>query len=101
MAKSKTETRNGKHKEGNVLLGAFVTPWKKAVTIVTSAVFADKGERMTQTDIIWKGIENLAIQAGVLTPDGKVSKEFADAVAIAEASVIVSNKSNREKGTSK
>jgi hypothetical protein len=95
MAKSKTETRNGRHKEGNVLMGAVVTPLKKAITIVTSAVFASNGEPMTQTDIIWKGIENLAIQAGVLTKDGKVAKEFADAVALAEASVIASNKSNR------
>ncbi len=94
MAK-KTDTRNGKHKEGHVLMGAVVTPWKKAIAIVTSAVIAGKGETMTQTDIIWRGIENLAIGVGVLTKDGKVAKEFADAVALAEASVVASNKTNR------
>lgn len=88
-------TRHGKHRDGNVLLGAMVAPKRKAIAIVTAAVMAGNGNKLTQSDIVWKGIENLAIMAGVLDVEGRVTTKYADAVSIAEANVVNGNISNR------
>lgn len=88
-------TRHGKHRDGNVLLGAMVEPRKKAIAIVTAAVLAGDGKKLNQSDIIWRGIENLAIGAGVLDGNGNVTPAFEDAVTIAEATVAQTNLSNR------
>lgn len=87
--------RHGRHREGNVLLGSMVEPEKKAIAIVTAAALAGEGRAMTQTEIIWEGISRIAQSVGVIDTDGKVTPKYQDAVALAKASVIEGNKSNR------
>lgn len=70
--------RKGKHKPGNVRMGVYVEPFRKAV-----AVYLAKTLNKTMTDIIWEGIERLAIAHGILTKDGKVSDRFRDEIAAA------------------
>lgn len=90
------ESRNGKHKEGNVLLGAMVDPRKKAIAIVTAAVLAkERRQSLTQTDIIWLGIKRLAQSVGVVDGQGDPTPQYQDAVAVATEFVINGNKSNR------
>jgi len=89
------ESRNGKHKEGNVLLGAMVEPRKKAIAIVTAAVMAREGQSFTQTEIIWEGIFRLAMSCGVIDSNGNPTPKYADAILLATESVINGNKRNR------
>lgn len=89
------KSRNGKHKEGNVLLGAMVEPEKKAIAIVTAAVLAKEGKPMTQTDVIWDGVCSIAHHAGVVDANGRPTPQYKDAVMLATASVVFTNKSNR------
>lgn len=88
----------GKHKEGNVLLGGMVPPFRKAVTIVTAAVASGNGKPLTQNDLIWMGVASIARQYGVLDENGKVTPMYKDAVIIAEGLVKDTHKSY--KGTS-
>ena len=88
-------TRHGKHKDGNVLLGAMVEPRKKAIAIVTASVIAGKGEKLSQTEIIWEGIARLAQSVGVIDERGEVMPQYVDAVTLATASVVSGNKGNR------
>lgn len=64
-------SRKGKHKRGNVRMGIYVEPFRKAV-----AVFVAKHLGMTMTDVIWIGIENIAKAHGILTADGKPSAKY-------------------------
>lgn len=89
------ESRNGKHKDGHVLLGAMVEPQKKAIAIVTAAVLAGEGKTLTQTEIIWEGILRIARSVGVVDEDGKPTAKYADAVLLATETVVNGNKSNR------
>jgi hypothetical protein len=88
------KSRVGRHKEGNVLLGAMVEPRKKAIAIVTAAVVAGTGKPLTQTEIIWEGISRLAKSYGIIDENGKVTPQFADAVTLATESVVMCNRSN-------
>lgn len=88
-------SRNGKHKEGNVLLGAMVEPKKKAVAIVTAAVLAGKGEPMTQTQIIWEGISRIAQSVGVLDANERPTPQYADAIQLATEVVVSKNRKDR------
>lgn len=92
---NKTGSRHGKHKDGNVLLGAMVEPRKKAIALVTASVIAGSGKPLNLSEIIWIGIENLAKGYGVLDENGEVSSGYADAVTIAEAAVADTNRNNR------
>lgn len=87
--------RHGRHKDGNVLLGAMVEPEKKAIAIVTAALLAGAGKPMTQTEIIWEGISRLAQSVGVIDNSGNVTPQYADAVALVKATVVEGNRSNR------
>ena len=42
---------------------------------------------MTMTDIIWLGVENIARTKGILDDEGKVTKEYQNRVAVAEAMI--------------
>ena len=72
-------TRNGKHTPGNVRIGAYVTPRKKAI-----AVYVADLKNMSLTDVIWHGVESLAIGLGVIDKDGKISPEHKEALAVVE-----------------
>lgn len=77
----------GRRKEGLVLLGGLVPPFRKAVTIVTAAVASGKGKPITQNDLLWMGVSRMAQQYGILDQEGHVTPGFADAVLIAEGMV--------------
>lgn len=78
----KTKNRNGKHAPGKVAIKAYITKWQKAVIAVTAAV-AD----VSMTDILWSGAESIAKARGILDSDGKVTNEYANRVAVAEAMI--------------
>ena len=91
----KTQSRNGKHKEGHVLLGAMVEPQKKAIATVTAAVLAGEGKPLTQTDIIWEGIFRIAQSVGVVDHNGKPTPKYEDAIILATETVVCGNRNNR------
>lgn len=91
----KNGSRHGKHKDSKVLLGGMVEPFMKAVALVTAAVWAKDGRKLSQTDMLWIGVSRLAQQVGILDADGKVTPEFADAVTLAEESVVSENRASR------
>ena len=64
-------SRIGKHKKGNVRMGFYVEPFRKAV-----AVYMAKKLNMTMTDVVWLGIENLARAHGVLDINGQPSAKY-------------------------
>ena len=90
-AKASNGSRAGKHRPENVLMGAFVTPKKKAITMVTCAVVANGGI-MTISDLLWRGVENIARTVGVLDANGQVAEKYRDAVAIAEFQIAETKK---------
>ena len=66
-------SRVGKHKKGNVRMGFYVTPFRKAVAVLLADI-AD----MTMTDVVWQGIETLAKTRGILDAEGKISRTYAN-----------------------
>lgn len=90
-SKATKGSRAGKHKPENVLMGAFVTPRKKAITMVTCAVVAGEGE-MTISELLWRGVENIARTVGVLDANGEVSAKYKDAVTVAEFTIAETKK---------
>lgn len=64
-------TRKGKHKAGNVRMGVYVEPIRKAI-----AVYLARRLNMTLTDVIWHGIETLAMGNGIIDKDGKITETF-------------------------
>jgi len=75
-------TRTGKHKKGNVRMGIYVEPFRKAIALLTAERLG-----MTMTDLIWHGIEATAREAGILNAEGKVTKEYEDQLRVATAIV--------------
>lgn len=65
------KSRSGKHKPGKVRMGIYVEPFRKAVALLVAEEC-----HMTLTDVIWHGIESIAIGHGILGSNGKVTKEF-------------------------
>jgi len=80
-------TRNGKHREGNVRMGIYTTPFRKAIAILCANEC-----NMTLTDLIWHGIESVAIGKGILDSNGKITDQFkarfAAATSIVEQSEV-------------
>lgn len=76
------KTRNGKHAPNKVAIKAYMTKWRKAIIAVTAGV-----TDMTMTDILWHGVETIAKTKGILDADGKVTKEYVNRVAVAEAMI--------------
>lgn len=64
-------TRNGKHKNGNVRMGIYVTPFRKAI-----ALLAAKECDTTMTEVIWNGIESVAKSKEILDINGKVTDKY-------------------------
>ncbi len=75
----KKTTRKGKHKQGKVRIGVYVEPRKKAI-----AVYIAEQKDMSLTDVIWRGIESLALGMGVIDSEGKVTPEHKEAVEVVE-----------------
>ena len=68
---NKVKSRQGRHKPGKVRMGVYVEPFRKAV-----ATYMARHLKMTMTDIIWIGIENVAKAHGVLTSNGDVAAKY-------------------------
>lgn len=60
-------------------MGAYVEPRKKAIAVYVADIMG-----MTLTDVIWRGIETLAIGAGIIDSNGKISPEHKEAVEVVE-----------------
>jgi len=75
--KSRIKSRQGRHKPGKVRMGVYVEPFRKAV-----ATYMARHLKMTMTDIIWIGIENVAKAHGVLTPNGEVAAEYKNEIEV-------------------
>ena len=67
----KKTSRNGKHKLGNVRMGMYTSPYRKAVAILLAKMLD-----MSMTNVMWGGIEILAKTYNVLDKDGNVNEEF-------------------------
>lgn len=78
-------TRTGKHKAGNVRMGLYVEPFRKAVAVYLADIM-----NMSMTDIIWNGIQTVAIQKGVLLPNGEVAPDHRANIEVALAVVKTS-----------
>ena len=83
-------TRNGKHKDGNVRMGVYVPPFRKAVAVYLADI-TDK----TMTDIIWEGIETIAKARGVILQSGEVAPAHKAAI---ETAIEVIKATNQVKG---
>ena len=70
VVNQKKTNRKGKHKPGKVRIGIYVEPRKKAIAVY----IADK-KNMSLTDVIWRGIESLALGMGVIDENGKITPE--------------------------
>ena len=75
----KKTNRKGKHKPGKVRIGVYVEPRKKAI-----AVYIAEQTNMSLTDVIWRGIESLALGMGVIDAKGKIMPEHKEAVEVVE-----------------
>ena len=75
----KKVNRKGKHKPGKVRIGVYVDPQKKAI-----AVYIAEQKNMSLTDVIWRGIESLALGMGVIDENGKVTPEHEEALEVVE-----------------
>lgn len=77
---TRTTSRNGKHKDGKVSIGMYVTEDFRALL----ALLVDlTGE--TATDIMMDGVRARARQVGVLTESGNVSSEYIGSIAVIKA----------------
>ena len=68
-------------------MGIYVEPFRKAVALLVS-----KECGLTMTDVIWSGIESIAIGKGILNTEGKITDKFksqyASTLAIVEQSEV-------------
>lgn len=76
------KNRNGKHAPNKTAIKAYMTKWRKAVIAVTAGVCD-----VSMTDLLWLGVETVARQKGILDAEGKVTKEYENRVAVAEAMI--------------
>lgn len=98
--KAANGSRAGKHRPENVLMGAFVTPRKKAITMITCAVVAGDG-KMSISDLMWRGVENIARTVGVLDANGEVAEKYRDVVKLTELTIAENQKARRAKHENK
>ena len=67
-------TRQGKHKEGKTLLGAYVTPEFKALVIMTCDATG-----LSITELLMDGIRRRAQSAGIIDSQGRITPERQEA----------------------
>lgn len=68
-----TKSRNGKHKPGKTLLGAYVDPEIKVLAAMTSDALG-----ITITEIILNGLYHEATRAGIMS-NGQIKPEHMEA----------------------
>ena len=86
-------SRQGKHKEGKTLLGAYVTPEFKALVIMTCDAAG-----MSITDVLMDGVRRRAFQEGIIDKDGKIVPERQDAYDLILETVRLAAKANKKGG---
>lgn len=69
-----SNNRQGKHKEGKTLLGAYVTPEFKALVIMTCDATG-----LSITDLLMDGIRRRAQSVGIIDEQGNIKPERQDA----------------------
>ena len=67
-------SRQGKHKEGKTLLGAYVTPEFKALVIMTCDATG-----LSMTDLLMDGIRRRAQSVGIIDAEGNIMPERKEA----------------------
>ena len=60
-------SRQGKHKEGKTLLGAYVSPEFKALVIMTC-----DASGLTMTELLMDGVRRRAITEGIIDTKGNI-----------------------------
>lgn len=84
------KSRQGKHKEGKTLLGAYVTPEFKALVIMTCDVTGS-----SITELLMDGIRRRAQGVGIIDEDGNVVAERREAYELVLETVKLSAKTKR------
>ena len=69
-----SKNRQGKHKEGKTLLGAYVTPEFKALVIMTCDATG-----LSITDLLMDGIRRRAQSVGIIDAQGNIKPERKEA----------------------
>lgn len=69
-----SKNRQGKHKEGKTLLGAYVTPEFKALVIMTCDATG-----LSITDLLMDGIRRRAQSVGIIDEQGNIKPERLEA----------------------
>lgn len=69
-----SKSRQGKHKEGKTLLGAYVTPEFKALVIMTCDATG-----LSITDLLMDGIRRRAQSVGIIDAQGNIKPERKEA----------------------
>lgn len=69
-----SNNRQGKHKEGKTLLGAYVTPEFKALVIMTCDATG-----LSITDLLMDGIRRRAQSVGIIDGQGNIKPERQEA----------------------
>lgn len=73
-----SKSRQGKHKEGKTLLGAYVTPEFKALVIMTCDMTCD-ATGLSITELLMDGIRRRAQSVGIIDGQGNIKPERQEA----------------------
>lgn len=87
-----SKNRQGKHKEGKTLLGAYVTPEFKALVIMTCDATG-----MSITDLLMDGIRRRAQGVGILDGEGNIKPERKEAYELVLETVKLAARARRTK----
>ena len=88
----KTQTRQGKHKEGKTLLGAYVTPEFKTLVIMTCDATG-----MSITDLLMDGVRRRAMSEGIIDAKGNIAPSRQEAYTLILETVRLSVRNRRVK----
>jgi len=83
-------TRTGKHKEGNTLLGAYVSPEFKALVIMTCDATG-----LSITDLLLDGVRRRAMSEGIIDENGNITPNRREAYELILETVKLAAKAKR------
>ena len=89
-------TRQGKHKEGKTLLGAYVTPEFKALVIMTC-----DATNLSMTDLLMDGIRRRAMSVGIIDEKGNIKPSRREAYELVLETVKLAAQAKRRNRRSK
>jgi len=85
-------SRQGKHKDGKTLLGAYVTPEFKALVVMTCDATG-----LSMTDLMMDGIRRRALSVGIIDEDDKIKPEYREAFNLVLETVRLSINANKRR----